>query len=86
MKRFFVLLFMLLATLSLASAQTINIKGTVIDENGEPVAGASVIIKGTTKGRMAEPDGSFTMSDWTAYYTDYSYSYVYGASTTLTKK
>ena len=27
-----------------------------------------------------------TMSDWTAYYTDYSYSYVYGASTTLTKK
>lgn len=27
-----------------------------------------------------------TMSDWTAYYTDYSYSYIYGASTTLTKK
>ena len=27
-----------------------------------------------------------TMSDWTAYYTDYSYSYVYGANTTLTKK
>ena len=27
-----------------------------------------------------------TMSDWTAYYTDYSYSYVYGASTTLTPK
>ena len=27
-----------------------------------------------------------TMSDWTAYYTDNSYSYVYGANTTLTKK
>lgn len=27
-----------------------------------------------------------TMSDWTAYYTDYSYNYVYGANTTLTKK
>lgn len=27
-----------------------------------------------------------TMSDWTAYNTDYSYSYVYGANTTLTKK
>lgn len=27
-----------------------------------------------------------TMSDWTAYHTDYSYSYVYGANTTLTKK
>lgn len=27
-----------------------------------------------------------TMSGWTAYYTDNSYSYVYGANTTLTKK
>lgn len=27
-----------------------------------------------------------TMSNWTAYYTDNSYSYVYGANTTLTKK
>ena len=27
-----------------------------------------------------------TMSDWTAYYTDYSYNYVYGAKTTLTMK
>ena len=43
MKRFFVFLFMLLATFSLASAQTIDIKGTVIDENGEPVIGASVM-------------------------------------------
>ena len=27
-----------------------------------------------------------TMSDWTAYYTDYSYNYDYGARTTLTMK
>lgn len=31
-------------------------------------------------------DGVITMSNWTAYYTDNSYSYVYGANTTLTKK
>lgn len=31
-------------------------------------------------------DGVITMSNWTAYYTDYSYSYVYDANTTLTKK
>ena len=60
--KIFVFLFMLLGSFSLVTAQTIDIKGTVIDENGEPVAGASVIIKGTTKGRMAEPDGSFTLS------------------------
>lgn len=54
MKRFFVFLFMLLATFSLASAQTIDIKGTVIDENGEPVIGASVMIKGTLKGDITD--------------------------------
>ena len=61
MKRFFVFLFMLLATFSLASAQTIDIKGTVIDENGEPVIGASVMVKGTLKGEITDVDGHFTL-------------------------
>ena len=61
MKRFFVFLFMLLATFSLASAQTIDIKGTVIDENGEPVIGASVMIKGTLKGDITDVSGRFSL-------------------------
>ena len=52
---------MLLATFSLASAQTIDIKGTVIDENGEPVIGASVMVKGTLKGEITDVDGHFTL-------------------------
>ena len=31
-------------------------------------------------------DNVITMSNWTAYYTEYTYSYVYDANTTLTKK
>ncbi len=31
-------------------------------------------------------DGVITLSDWTAYYTEYSYSYVWSAKTVLTKK
>ena len=31
-------------------------------------------------------DGVITLSDWTAYYEDYSYSYVWSAETVLTKK
>ena len=31
-------------------------------------------------------DGVITLSGWTAYYTDYSYSYVWSAETVLTKK
>ena len=54
-------LFMLLATFSLASAQTIDIKGTVIDENGEPVIGASVMIKGTLKGDITDVSGRFSL-------------------------
>lgn len=52
---------MLLATFSLASAQTIDIKGTVIDENGEPVIGASVMIKGTLKGDITDVSGRFSL-------------------------
>ena len=54
-------LFMLLATFSLASAQTIDIKGTVIDEKGEPVIGASVMIKGTLKGDITDVSGRFSL-------------------------
>ena len=56
-------LFILMALSSLASwAQTTNIKGTVVDDFGEPVIGASVLIKGTTKGTVTNVDGNFELS------------------------
>ena len=33
-------------------AQKGMIKGTVVDENGEPVIGANVLVKGTTNGTI----------------------------------
>ena len=41
------------------SQQDTKITGTVEDEFG-PVAGASVVIKGTTNGTMTDMDGHFT--------------------------
>lgn len=35
---------------SQAVAQTHNLTGTVVDAQGNPVAGAAVVIDGTTKG------------------------------------
>ncbi|MDO4210976.1 MAG: TonB-dependent receptor [Bacteroidales bacterium] len=35
--------------------------GTVFDETGEPLTGASVIVKGTTNGAMVDNDGSFVV-------------------------
>ena len=51
---------MLVATL--AMAQTRPILGKVIDETGQPVSGASVIIKGTQTGASADANGNFRIS------------------------
>ncbi len=38
-----------------------EINGTVKDQNGEPVIGASVLIKGTTTGTVTDINGNFTL-------------------------
>ena len=43
-----------------ASAQT-QYKGTVVDEQGQPVIGATVIVKGTTLGTTTGVDGDFVL-------------------------
>lgn len=53
------LLFSLLATA--LSAQNKKISGKVIDEKHQPVLGASVVVKGTTKGTTTDFDGNFTI-------------------------
>lgn len=40
----------------------INIKGRVVNENSEPVEGASVLIKGTTKGTTTDHEGYFKLT------------------------
>ena len=44
------------------NAQQIQISGKVTDEDGLPVSGASVIIKGTTKGVAADFDGVYNIT------------------------
>lgn len=42
-------------------AQT-QVRGTVIDEVGEPIVGASIQVKGTSQGTVTDADGNFTLS------------------------
>lgn len=42
-------------------AQQITVDGTVLDENNEPLIGASVIQKGTSKGTTTDYDGHFKL-------------------------
>jgi TonB-linked SusC/RagA family outer membrane protein len=48
--------------MSLAIAQNKQVSGTVIDETGEPVIGASIVVKGNvTIGTVTNVDGKFTL-------------------------
>lgn len=38
------------------------VKGTVVDENGEPIIGANVTVKGTTNGTITDFDGRFELN------------------------
>ena len=44
-----------------AFAQNTDIKGTVVDENGEPVIGASVRVEGQEGGVITDLDGNYTI-------------------------
>ena len=56
---FFVALFSVLAIT--ASAQSKSVSGTVVDKAGEPVIGASVVVKGTTNGTITDFDSNFSL-------------------------
>ena len=43
-------------------AQSISVKGTVVDADGLPVFGAAVTLKGTTVGVIVDMDGSFQIN------------------------
>lgn len=54
--------FMALCAAFPAFAQTITVKGTVIDKEGEPLIGASVVVQGETLGTATDIDGQYTIS------------------------
>lgn len=44
-------------------AQHLSITGKVTDKQGEPIIGASVLVKGTSNGVITDLDGVFNMKD-----------------------
>ena len=51
-----------LAFSATAMAQSVVVKGNVVDENGEPLVGASVRVKGTNTGATTDANGNFTLN------------------------
>ncbi|RMG25781.1 MAG: TonB-dependent receptor [Bacteroidetes bacterium] len=57
----FLLLCMLVWSVG-ALAQTVQVTGTVTDEEGDPLVGATVLIQGTTTGVLTDAEGKFSIN------------------------
>lgn len=63
MRKILVLLAVIMATTSLhLSAQEIQVTGKVIEEGGQPVPRATVLVKGTSVSAFTNEEGSFTLN------------------------
>lgn len=43
--------------------QSTTVKGKVVNSDGAPVPGATVVVKGTTNGTITDPDGNYTLGN-----------------------
>ena len=59
MKRLFVLLTLLMSTLWVSAQH--QVRGTVRDEDGEPIPGASILLQGTSIGTISDIDGKYSL-------------------------
>lgn len=61
MKKKFLMISMMLIFALTAMAQNVGISGKVVDANGEPLVGVSILVQGTTTGTMTDVDGNFAL-------------------------
>lgn len=66
----------------LAFAQTKTVTGTIVDEFGEPIIGANVLVKGTTNGAVTDIDGNYSITGVSAT-DELSVSYIGYATQTI---
>lgn len=63
MKKLIMILTCIIASVGLSVAQTTTkVSGTIVDDTGETVIGASVVAKGTTVGTVTDVDGKFALN------------------------
>lgn len=62
MKRVMLILSCLFISIGFITAQTTRVTGVVVDNAGEPVISASVVVKGTTIGVSTDLDGKFSIT------------------------
>ena len=73
MKRFTVLLSLLVFSVLAIAQYNGRIIGQVVDENGEPMIGVAVVAKGTTNGTITDMDGAFVLDVTNTSTIEFSY-------------
>ena len=61
MKRILVLLLFIFLSSAGTFAQQASVSGTVKDSQGNPITGATVLVKGTSYGTLTDIDGKYTV-------------------------
>ena len=64
---------LLVGTMSLSAQNSYTLNGVVEDNTGEPLIGASVVVKGTTAGVMTDIDGNFSLKVQNGQTVTFSY-------------
>ena len=84
-KKYSIILFTLVSSIAIATAQDGVIRGQVIDQaSGEPLIGTTVILQGTTTGAITDLDGKFSIDDLEPGTYDLQVSYVSYETKTIT--
>lgn len=82
-KKVFTTILIWIMAIGAVFAQEITVKGTIEDEAGEPIIGATVLVVGTSQGTISDFDGNFELQGVRAG-TDLKISYV-GMSSQVVK-
>lgn len=61
-KFYFLIILFLMAAVSVIYGQTINVSGTITGNDGDPIPGASIVLKGTTTGVISNLDGMYSIA------------------------
>ncbi|KPQ13205.1 MAG: SusC family TonB-depedent receptor [Algoriphagus marincola HL-49] len=59
--RLYLMVLLLLFSVTVTVAQESQVNGTVVDETGTPIPGVSVLLQGTTRGTTTDLDGKYTI-------------------------
>ena len=61
MKRILSVIAVSLIGLALSAQTKITVSGTVLDENGQPLPGLTVLVENSTNGTITDADGKYTL-------------------------